>query len=130
MPEAGYAIIQSPKPQSLAYGLNDSPAGLAAWIVEKFRSWSDCNGNIESCFTKNELLVNLTIYWATQTINSAFRLYYESMQSMLKPSDKKSKKIEVPTAVAIFPKDLVNAPKDFADRFFNIQQWTEMSKGG
>ncbi len=128
--EGGYATIQGTKPQTLAYGLNDSPVGLAAWIVEKFYSWSDSGGNIESCFTKDELLTNLTIYWATQTINSAFRIYFESMQAMYNPTGKTAKRIEVPTAVAMFPKDLVNAPKDFADRFFNVQQWTEMPKGG
>jgi pimeloyl-ACP methyl ester carboxylesterase len=128
--EGGYATIQGTKPQTLAYGLNDSPVGLAAWIVEKFYGWSDNDGNIENCFTKDELLTNLTIYWTTQTINSAFRIYFESMQAMYKPTDKKAKKIEVPTAVAMFPKDLVNAPKDFANRFFNVQQWTEMPKGG
>lgn len=128
--EGAYAMIQGTKPQTLAYGLNDSPAGLAAWIIEKFQSWSDSNGNIESCFTKDELLTNITIYWATQTINSACRIYYESMQAMYKPSDKPTKKIEVPTAVALFPRDLVKAPKDFANRFFNVQQWTEMPKGG
>ncbi len=120
-------MIQSSKPQTLAYGLNDSPAGLAAWIVEKFRSWSDSNGNVENCFTKDELLTNLTIYWATQTINSAIRIYYETMRNR---SDNSSKKVEVPTAVALFPKDIVPAPQDFAERFFNVQQWTEMPKGG
>jgi pimeloyl-ACP methyl ester carboxylesterase len=128
--EGGYAMIQSTKPQTLAYGLNDSPAGLAAWIIEKFRSWSDCNGDLESCFTKDELLTNLTIYWATQTINSAFRLYYESAIAMAKQTKAEWKKIEVPTAIAMFPKDIINAPKDFAYRFFNVQQWTEMPKGG
>jgi pimeloyl-ACP methyl ester carboxylesterase len=128
--EGGYAMIQGTKPQTLAYGLNDSPVGLAAWIVEKFYGWSDSDGNIESCFTKDELLTNLTIYWTTQTINSAFRIYFESMKAMYNPTGKTAKRIEVPTAVAMFPKDLINAPKDFADRFFNVQQWTEMPKGG
>jgi pimeloyl-ACP methyl ester carboxylesterase len=128
--EGGYAIIQSTKPQTLAYGLNDSPVGLAAWIIDKFHAWSDCNGDLESCFTKDELLTNLTIYWVTQTINSAFRLYYESAVAMAAQTKIPSKKIEVPTAVAMFPKDIINAPKDFAYRFFNVQQWTEMPKGG
>jgi pimeloyl-ACP methyl ester carboxylesterase len=128
--EGGYAIIQSTKPQTLAYGLNDSPVGLAAWIIDKFHSWSDCNGDLESCFTKDELLTNLTIYWETQTINSAFRLYYESRVTMDEQVKTEWKKIEVPTAVAMFPKDIINAPKDFGYRLFNIQQWTEMPKGG
>ena len=140
MTEGAYSIIQSTKPQTLAYGLNDSPVGLAAWIIEKFKSWSDNDGDIETCFTKDELLTNLTIYWATETINSAMRLYNEAMQAMmdamynplvkLNPFDKTGDKSEVPAAFAIFPKDISTPPKDLADRFFNVQQWTEMSAGG
>jgi len=76
--EGGYAHIQGTKPQTLSYGLNDSPAGLAAWIVEKWRTWSDCNGEVERRFTKDELLTTITIYWVTQTINSSTRLYSEN----------------------------------------------------
>lgn len=128
--EGAYANIQSTKPQTLAYGLNDSPAGLAAWIIEKFHSWSDCNGNIENCFTKDELLINLTIYWTTQTINSAIGIYYQTMQSMQQPSQTTANRIDVPTAIALFPKDLVNPPREYAERIFKIKQWTEMPKGG
>jgi pimeloyl-ACP methyl ester carboxylesterase len=140
MTEGAYAMIQSTKPQTLAYGLNDSPVGLAAWIIEKFKSWSDNDGEIETCFTKDELLTNLTIYWATQTINSAVRIYNEAMKAMmnamynplvkLNPFDKTGNKSEVPAAFAIFPKDISIPPKNFANRFFNVQQWTEMSAGG
>jgi pimeloyl-ACP methyl ester carboxylesterase len=127
--EGGYAIIQSTRPQSLSYGMNDSPVGLAGWIIEKFHGWSDCNGNVENIFTKDELLTNVTIYWATQTINSAHRLYYE-MAVALKQKDKKPMgKIEVPTGVSLYPKDL-KAPREFAERIFNVQHWTEMPKGG
>ena len=139
MTEGAYNMIQSTKPQTLAYGLNDSPVGLAAWIVEKFHTWSDAHGNIESCFTKDELLTNITIYWATQTIASSFRLYTEAMNDMMQymynpltkinPFDKTGNKIEVPTAVAEFRTDLL-PPKDFANKFFNIQRWTEMPRGG
>ena len=76
--EGGYAHIQGTKPQTLSYGLNDSPAALAAWIVEKWRTWSDCDGDVERCFSKDELLTTITIYWATQTINSSTRIYYEN----------------------------------------------------
>jgi len=129
--EGGYAVIQSTKPQSLAYGLNDSPVGLAAWLIEKFFSWSGCDGKLENTFTKDELLTNLTIYWATQTITSAVRLYYEAAVSI--QQEEKSmeiKKVEVPTGVAIFPQDVVPAPREFAERLFNVQQWTEMPRGG
>ena len=139
--QGAYSSILSTKPQSLAYGLNDSPAGLAGWIVEKFYNWSDNGGNLENAFTKDELLTNLTIYWATQTINSSIRIYYEAiqviMQAMynplvkLNPFDKTDDKVKAPTSLAMFPKDISgDAPREFAERFFNVQQWTEMSKGG
>lgn len=131
MTESAYAMIQSTRPQSLGYGLNDSPAGLAGWIIEKFYYWSDCNGKLESIYTKDELLTNLTIYWVTQTINSAIRLYYESAVLLAQQSKNTAiKKVEVPTAVALFPKDMVPAPRAFAERIFKIQQWTEMPVGG
>jgi pimeloyl-ACP methyl ester carboxylesterase len=129
--EGGYALIQSTKPQSLGYGLNDSPVGLAGWIIEKFYLWSDCNGKLEHIFTKDELLTNLTIYWATQTINSALRIYYETAVAMQQKSKKEEiRKLEVPTGVAIFPRDMIPAPREFAERIFNVQQWTEMPAGG
>ncbi|MDO7887120.1 epoxide hydrolase family protein [Hymenobacter cheonanensis] len=137
--EGAYNMIQSTRPQTLAYGLNDSPTGLAAWIIEKFYKWSDCHGNLESCFTKDELLTNITIYWATHTINSSFRRYHETMQDIaremfnplakLNPFDRTGSKIKVPTAVAQFKTDLL-PPKDFANRFFAIQRWTKMPAGG
>jgi len=76
-----YAMLHASKPQTLAYALNDSPAGLAAWIIEKFRRWSDCNGDLETRFTKDELLTNVMIYWTTQTANSSMRLYYETIRN-------------------------------------------------
>ncbi|MGE7777237.1 epoxide hydrolase family protein [Chitinophaga sp. NPDC101104] len=124
--EGAYAAIQSTKPQSLAYGMTDSPAGLAAWIIEKFQSWSDCNGNLENSFTKDELLTNLTIYWATQTIPSALGIYYQAMHAPPSPF----RKIDIPTAMAIFPKDLVPAPREYAEKVFAIEQWTQMPAGG
>ena len=125
--EGGYAMLQSSLPQTLGYGLNDSPSGLAAWIIEKFYRWSDCNGSLENCFSKDELLNNLNIYWLTQTINSANRIYYETAQQA-PPGN--FKKIEVPAAITMYPKDLVIAPKEYAERIYNVQQWNEMKKGG
>ncbi len=125
--EAGYAIIQSTKPQSLGYALNDSPAGLAAWIVEKFRAWSDCSGNIETRFTKDELLTNIMIYWITQTITSSMRIYYEARASgwKLLPDEK----IEVPTGFALFPAE-PQLPRKWVEASFNVAHWTVMPKGG
>jgi pimeloyl-ACP methyl ester carboxylesterase len=129
--EGAYSMIQSTRPKSLGYGLNDSPVGLAGWIIEKFYSWSDCKGKLENIFTKDELLTNLTIYWATQTINAAIYLYYEAAALLQQESKKTAaKKVEVPTGVAIFPKDMIPPPREFAERFFNIRQWTEMPAGG
>ncbi|GAB3331018.1 epoxide hydrolase [Larkinella ripae] len=127
MTEGAYALIQATKPQTLAYGLNDSPAGLAAWILEKFRTWSDCDGNPENRFTKDELLTNIFLYWATETVRSSFTPYFGTGAA---GPPKDFKKIEVPTGAAIFPKDIVPAPREFAERFYTIARWTEMPKGG
>jgi len=126
--ETGYQQIQGTKPQSLGYGLNDSPAGLAAWIVEKFRTWSDCNGNIETRFTKDELLTNIMIYWTTQSITSSTRLYCETMRSgRFGAADGR---VEVPTAGAIFRREIYKAPRKWAEAAFNIQRWSVFPSGG
>ncbi len=127
MEEGAYAMLQATKPQSLACGLNDSPAGLAAWFVEKFRRWSDCGGDVERCFTKDELLTNITLYWVTETIGSSMLYYYASMHP-LQPDV--HTRVEVPAGVAIFPKDLVTAPREFAERIFDVRRWTAMPRGG
>ena len=126
--ETGYQWIQGTKPQTLAYGLNDSPAGLCAWIVEKFRTWSDCRGVVENSFTKDQLLTNVMIYWITQTINSSTRLYYEARHHpwRLKPGTR----IETPTGIAIFPGELIRPPRHWAERIYNVKRWTMMPKGG
>ena len=128
--EGGYVMIQGSRPQTLGYGLNDSPAGLAAWIVEKFRAWSDCDGDLEQSFTKDELLTNIMIYWTTQTINPSIRTYYEGMHAW---SDAPPR-VEVPVGMALFAKDFprdVSLPRETAERFFgDIQGWTEIPRGG
>jgi microsomal epoxide hydrolase len=126
--EGAYAAIQSTHPHSLACGLNDSPAGLAAWIVDKFYRWSDCGGDLESRFTKDELLTNVMLYWVTGTIGASFLPYYEPAHGQV-PADV-NKRVGVPTGFAIFPKDLVTAPREWAERFFNVQRWYEMPRGG
>lgn len=126
--ETGYQWIQGTKPQTLAYGLNDSPTGLAGWIVEKFRAWSDCNGDVERRYTKDELLTNIMIYWMTGTINSACRLYYEMRHHPWWLG--KDERITVPTGVAVFPKELARPPRGWAERVYNIRRWTEMPRGG
>jgi len=126
--EGAYGMIQGSKPQTLAYGLEDSPAGLAGWIVEKFRSWSDCDGNVENRFSKDELLTNITIYWATQTIRSSFGYYRNIGSSPVQPGEH----IEVPAGFARFPKDIpgIDPPQELAERHLRIARWTMMPRGG
>jgi pimeloyl-ACP methyl ester carboxylesterase len=126
--EAGYLQIQGTRPQTLAYGLTDSPAGLAGWMVEKFRAWSDCDGELESAISRDELLTNISVYWMTGTANSASRIYYEAMRSgEFQPI---AARIEVPTACAIFPKETVRTPRAWAEHAWNLQRWNEMPRGG
>lgn len=125
--ESAYSQIQGTKPQTLGYALNDSPAGQAAWIVEKFRAWCDCNGDPESVFTRDEILTNITIYWVTQTATSSARLYYESSRA---PTSRPMGRIDVPTGAAIFPYELFITPRRWAEAAFNITHWTEMPRGG
>jgi microsomal epoxide hydrolase len=126
--EAGYQQIQGTKPQTLGYGLNDSPAGLAAWIVEKFRTWSDCDGDVERRFSKDELLTNIMIYWVTQSITSSTRLYCETMRA--KRFGPVRERVTVPTGAAIFPREIIRPPRKWAEERYNITRWTEMSSGG
>ena len=123
----GYQQIQGTKPQTLGYGLNDSPAGLAAWIVEKFHGWSDHDGDLESAFTRDELLTNITLYWVTETITSSTRIYFESRNT---PSTRPVDYVGVPTAAAIFPKEITFTPRRWAEARYNIVRWTRMPRGG
>lgn len=126
--ETGYQWIQGTKPQTLAFGLTDSPAGLAAWIVEKFRTWSDCGGDVERRFSKDELLTNITLYWVTGAINSSFWPYYARFHAPWPIGD--GQRVEVPTAYAAFPKEIVRPPRSWAERVYNIRRWTTMPSGG
>jgi microsomal epoxide hydrolase len=123
--EGAYMSLQSTKPQTLAYGLSDSPAGLAGWIVEKFRAWSDCGGDLGRSFTEDELLTNIMIYWVTGTIGSSMRMYYENNHA-LPPIGR----IEVPTGIAVFPADILLPPQEWAERKLQIARWTSMPRGG
>ena len=125
--ERAYSEIQATKPQTLGYGLSDSPAGLAAWIIEKFRTWSDCDGHLESRFTKDELLTNVMLYWATGSITSSTRIYYETRHSR---GPGVGGRVEVPVGCAIFPHELVYSPRSWAETRLNVTRWTEMPRGG
>ena len=125
--ERGYSHMHGTKPQTLGYSLNDSPVGLAAWIVEKYRSWCDCDGNPETRFSKDELLTTLTIYWATQTATSAARYYYEGRHGGNSPDPAR---IEVPTACAAFPGEFRFTPRRWLEARYNLVRFTMMPSGG
>jgi microsomal epoxide hydrolase len=126
--EGGYQSIQSSKPQTLAFALADSPAGLASWIVEKFRNWSDCDGDVCSVFPPGVLIDNLMIYWISNTIGSSVRYYYEATH--LRPKIQANDFVRAPTAVAMWPKDIAVAPRELAARLYNVQRYTVFAKGG
>jgi microsomal epoxide hydrolase len=126
--ETGYQWIQGTRPQTLAFGLTDSPVGLAAWLVEKFRAWTDCGGNPESAVSRDEMLTNITLYWATGAIGSSFWPYYARMHG---PWPIPEGAIAVPTGYVEFPKEILRPPRSVAERVFtNIQRWTVMEQGG
>lgn len=126
--EGAYAGIQSTKPLSLAYGLNDSPIGLCAWIIEKFNAWSDNGGDLENCFTKDELLANVTLYWLTQTIYSSTRMYHGISQNPLVFGADDF--VTTPVGFASFPKEIPTPPRPYVEQGLNVVRWTEMVKGG
>ena len=123
-----YAHLQGTRPSTPAYALNDSPAGLAAWIVEKFRDWSDCDGDVYRIFTRDELLRNIMLYWMTETISSSFRLYHEGRKGPLRFSADDF--VRVPCGIAHFPKEIFMPPREWVARGYNVKRWTEMSRGG
>lgn len=129
--ERGYSAIQSTKPQTVGYGLNDSPAGLAAWILEKWRTWTDSGGDLDRRFSRDFLSTTLTIYWATQTITSSMRDYYDNRWTPvgLGPDDH----IAVPTGIAVFGNQFVEEgepPREWVERLYNVCRWTSMPRGG
>ena len=126
--EMGYQWIQGTRPQTLAFGLTDSPAGLAAWIVEKFRAWSDCGGDVESVFSKDQLLANIGLYWFTGSIGSSFWPYYARMHG---PWPIPEGAVNVPMGYAEFPREILRPPRSMAEKTYtDIRRWTTMCKGG
>ncbi|GAC1413219.1 MAG: epoxide hydrolase [Candidatus Velthaea sp.] len=125
--EGGYSHLQGTKPQTLAYALTDSPAGLAAYIVEKFRTWSDCDGDVARAFTNDTLLTNIAIYWFTRTIGSSMQLYWERARTPMRPPDVRP---SVPFGFAAFPKELTTPPRRLLERCFRVERYTEMPRGG
>ena len=130
--ENGYRVLQATRPQTLSYAMTDSPVGVAAWILEKFNGWSDTEGDdIESVYTKDELLTNIMVYLVTGTFNSASWIYYGRREEGGRVLSPEGRRVEVPTAAALFPKELLSwPPRSYVERVYNIEQWTEMPRGG
>jgi microsomal epoxide hydrolase len=127
--ETGYQWIQGTKPTTLAFGLTDSPLGLAAWLVEKFRTWTDCSGNPENALTRDEMLTDIMLYWVTGAIGSSFWPYYARMHGPWPIPEGAT--INVPTGYVEFPKEILRPPRSVAQSMYaNIQRWTKMQKGG
>ncbi len=126
--ESAYSRLQATKPDSATVAQSDSPAGLAAWIVEKFRRWSDCDGDVERSFTKDQLLTNLMFYWAPNSTASAARIYYERAQDP--DGIERRPRVEVPVAYAAFPHEIVRPPRHWVEPHYAIARWTEMPRGG
>ena len=124
--EAGYQSIQGTRPQTLAFGLADSPVGLAAWIIEKYRAWTDCDGDPRNAVSMDEMLGNISLYWFTNCIGASFWPYYARSHDAW-PIDGK---ITVPAGYCEFPREILRPPRASAERVFNIQRWTVMPKGG
>lgn len=124
--EGGYQHQQNTRPLTLSPALSDSPAGLLAWIVEKYRAWSDCEGDLSSRFSDDFLLTQASLYWFTNTISTSFRPYYEYAQGLTR----RVERVDVPTAVAVFPADLSRPPRSWAERTYNVTRYTQMPRGG
>jgi pimeloyl-ACP methyl ester carboxylesterase len=126
--EGAYAHVQRTRPQTLSYAIADSPAGLAAWIVDKFRLWSDCGGDVERRFSKDALLLNVMIYWVTNTFRSSIQLYDEARRAPLRFGP--GERLTVPAAIARFPVESPFPPRDWIERGYPISRWTDMPRGG
>jgi len=129
--ERGYSAVQSTRPQTLGYGLHDSPAGLAAWVLDKWRSWSDSGGDLDTRFGRDTLLTMLTLWWATGSITSSMRDYYDNRwhTNPIGPRDY----VRVPTAMAIFANEFVpegQPPRSWYERLYQVERWTVFPRGG
>ena len=130
--EDGYRTVQATRPQTLSYAMNYSPVGIAAWLIEKFRSWSDIqDGDIESVYSKDDLIFHVMIYILTRTFNTASWIYYGRREEGGRILSIDDKRVEVPTACSVFPAEMLAwPPRTYVDRLYNVTQWTEMPRGG
>lgn len=125
-----HLTVHTHDPQTLAAALHDSPAGLAAWLVERRRNWSDCDGDVERRFSKDELLTSVMLYWATGTIGSSMRFYWENRARRWAPAHDRTPAIEAPTAIAVLPQELIVEPRSIIARHADLRRWTELPRGG
>jgi len=125
-----HVAVQTRDPQTLAYGMHDSPVALLAWILERRRAWSDCGGNVERRYTKDELLTHIMLYWVTECFVTSVRYYYEARQHPWAPVHDRTPVVEAPTGIGVFPRELLIPPRKWAEQYFNLQHWTPMTAGG
>ncbi len=125
-----HVAVQTRDPQTLAYGMHDSPVALLAWMLERRRAWSDCGGNVERRYSKDELLTHIMLYWVTECFVTSVRYYYEAREHPWGPIHARTPLVEAPTGIGVFPRELLIPPRKWADRYFNLQQWTPMTSGG
>jgi pimeloyl-ACP methyl ester carboxylesterase len=127
---ASHVAVHTADPQTLAYALNDSPVGLAAWILERRRAWSDHTGDVYDALSRDFLLTNVTLYWVTQSIGSTMRYYWENWRQSVRVVHDRIPAIEAPTGISVFPNDLVFVPRRLAEEYTNLVHWTVMPRGG
>ena len=125
-----HVAVQARDPQTLGYALNDSPVGLAAWILERRRAWSDHDGDVFDALSRDFLITNVMLYWVSESITSSMRYYWENWRQSVRVVHDRVPAIEAPTAIAVFPNDLVFVPRRLAERYTNLVQWNEMPRGG
>ncbi|HEY7366342.1 MAG TPA: alpha/beta fold hydrolase, partial [Methylomirabilota bacterium] len=128
--ESAYSALQSTKPQTIAVALNDSPVGLLSWIVEKLRSWSDCHGDVETRFSKDDLLTTVMIYWVTQSYGTSARYYYEAAHNPWTPVHGRMPVVEAPTGISVLPAEFASAPRRWVQRYYNLRQKRHHASGG
>lgn len=125
-----HMAVHSSDPQTLAFALEDSPAGLAAWILERRRNWSDCGGDLESAFTRDHLLTTISLFWLTHSVGTSLRFYWETAHQPWTPSHGRSPTIEAPTAFAVLPQDVFPLPRSVVEEHVHLKQWSRLPRGG
>ncbi|MBL6749505.1 MAG: epoxide hydrolase [Nevskia sp.] len=128
--DAGYFAIQTTRPQTIAFALNDSPVGLCSWILEKRRAWSDCGGQVETRFPKDDLLTTVMLYWVTRSYGTSARYYYEAAHRHWQPSVEGLPVVRAPTGIMVFEREVLKQPRRWAERYYNLKRWNRFERGG